>query len=118
MVCSLVITHICRLDQSRTKRGPFLSVKRSKKYSNRAKCMAGKNSNVTHSKDHTANQIESPENGNTECLNIFFRMDQRSKFKAPADNTLNLVNSFTTKSINRSFSLAKNTFPLQNEETI
>ena len=81
MVCSLVITHICRLDQSRTKRGPFLSVKRSKKYSNRAKCMAGKNSNVTHSKDHTANQIESPENGNTECHNIFLEWTKEANSK-------------------------------------
>ena len=55
------------------------------------------NTKVTHSKDQTEIQIELHENGNIECHDNFFRMDQKSKFKASADNTLNLANSITAE---------------------
>ena len=53
------------MDKQRTKIG--CSAKRSKKYSNQAKYMRGKNPKVTHAKGQTESQNESPDNGNTEC---------------------------------------------------
>ena len=50
-----------------------MSAKRSKKYSNQAKHMQGKNPKVTHSKDQTESQIKSFENGKTECLDKFLQ---------------------------------------------
>ena len=60
--------------------------------------MRGKNPKVTHTKDQTESQIESPENGNTECHDkrpfyhtiIFLEL---TKFKTCAENKLNLVKS-------------------------
>ena len=51
------------------------------------------NTKVTHSKDQTESQNEWKY-----CMSRqISSMDQISKFKAPADNILNLVNSSTTE---------------------
>ena len=47
--------------------GLFPVSKRSSMYSNQAKYVRGINRKVTHSKDQTESQIQSTENGNTEC---------------------------------------------------
>ena len=52
-------------------KGSFPSAKRNNKHSNQAKYMRGMNTKVTHLKDQTESQIESPENGNTQSLDKF-----------------------------------------------
>ena len=59
------------MDIPGTKRGRFLSAKRSEKYSNQAKYMRGMNTKVTHSKDQTESLIESLETGNSVCHDKF-----------------------------------------------
>ena len=61
--------------------GCFLSAKRSKMYSNQVKYMRGMNTKVTHSKEQTESQIESPENGNTKCHDEFLEWTKLANSK-------------------------------------